>query len=93
MSASFKFNPGFEADLKRMAADAGRRLAADLQRAIDNLRPQYEGHPVEEIRPALASAWAGVNDGAHIDEPSLTEYADAIRTGRGIDITYGGITK
>jgi hypothetical protein len=91
IDGKFSMDPDWERKLMRAIDGGMHELAHDFQRAIDGLRPMYEGKPVEQIKPALQRAWASVNDGARITDPHLTEYAEAIRTGRPIEIKYAGI--
>jgi hypothetical protein len=94
MSTDAKFNtdPNWDGKLT-LAIDGGlHQLASDFQSAIDGLRPAYEGKPVEQIKPALERAWAEVNNGPRIIDPHLTQYAEAIRVGRPMEIRYDGIT-
>jgi hypothetical protein len=93
IDVKFSMDPDWERNLMRAVDGGMHQLAHDFQRAIDGLRSAYEGKPVEQIRPALQQAWANVNDGAQITEPHLTEYAEAIRIGRPIEIKYTGIEK
>jgi hypothetical protein len=93
MSMKFSMNPDWERQLARAIEPRMQEFVRRLQAAVDGLRPVYEGKPVEEIKPALQQAWANVNDGARITDPDLTEYAEAIRIGRPVEIRYGGIKK
>lgn len=93
MSSNFSMNPDWERQLAQAIEPGMQELTRRLQAALDGLRPRYEGKPVHQIKPALQQAWASVNDGAQITEPHLTEYADAIRIGRRIEIRYEGIKK
>jgi hypothetical protein len=90
MRVSFSMNPDWERQLARAIEPQMQELARRLQAAVDNLRPVYEGKPIEEIKPALQQAWAHANDGARITDPHLTEYAEAIRIGRPVEIRYEG---
>lgn len=73
------------------AAEAGiREMASDAEQALDALRPGYADRPIEEIKPAVAAAWARVMNG-EITDPHLTEFAEAIRTGRGIEVRFDGL--
>lgn len=91
--ATFSMNPGWERQLAQVIEPGMQELARRLQAAVDGLRPIYEGKPIQQIKPALQQAWANVNDGAQITDPHLTEYAEAIRIGRRIEIRYEGIRK
>jgi hypothetical protein len=93
MPANFRMNPDWERQLKRAIEPQMQELVRRLQAAVDGLRPVYEGKPVEAIKPALQQAWAGANDGARITDSHLTEYAEAIRIGRPIEMRYEGIKK
>jgi hypothetical protein len=93
MKGNFSMNPDWERQLASAIAPRMRELVRRLQTAVDDLRPVYEGKPIEEIMPAVQQAWANTNDGAQIAYPDLTEYADAIRIGRPVEIRYYGIKK
>jgi hypothetical protein len=91
--STFQMNPGWEKELLGAADAEMRKVASRLEQSLDALRQAYEGRPIEHIKPAVASAWSRTNDGARITDPQLTEFAEAIRTGRGITISYVGIKK
>lgn len=88
---NFSMNPDWERQLAQAIEPGMQELARRLQTAVDDLRPMYEGKPVQQIKPALQQAWGNVNDGAQITDPRLTEYAEAIQSGRRIEIRYEGI--
>jgi hypothetical protein len=60
-----------------------------LTRKLDLLRQQFEGSPVEMIKPALKRVWEA--DGRAISDPELTEYAEAICNGTRIEVVFDGI--
>jgi len=91
MASSFTMDPDWERKVLAAAEDGMRKMTADSQRALDAMRPQYEGRPVEEIKPAVVSAWRQANDGT-ITDLHLSAFAEAIRIGQPIDIRYGGLT-
>lgn len=93
MKVNFTMSSDWERQLTRAIEPQMHEFVSHLQAAIDGLRPVYEGRPIEEIKPALQQAWANANDGARITDPHLTEYAEAIRIGRRIEIRYEGIKK
>lgn len=73
MSSSFSFN---EDAFRQIAEDAVVQLAADQTRDLDQLRQQYAGHPVDEIKPALQRLFEGY--GGSITEPELSDWAQLI---------------
>ncbi len=93
IDASFSMDPNWERKLMHAIDGGMHQLAYKFQSAIDGIRAEYGGKPIEEIKPALQKAWGSVNDGAEITDPHLTEYAEAIRIGRPIEIKYAGIEK
>lgn len=84
-SSSFKFN---ERELQRFmeteAQSALNDLATKQARELDQLREQYTGHPVEEIKPALQRLFAA--DGGNITDPELSEWAQLISDGTRIEM-------
>jgi hypothetical protein len=67
-----------------------REMVQRTQRALAHVNEQYAGHPVDEVKVALASAWAASNDGAAITEPDLTEVASLISNGKRVWIEDDG---
>jgi hypothetical protein len=88
-----RMNTDWERQLTQNIDSHMRELVRRCQTAIDGLRPAYEGKPVEEIKPAVQSAWTRATEGGQITDPNLTEYAEAIRIGRPIVMRYDGIKK
>lgn len=76
----------FDDDALRAFADQAARQVSDAYQAmLDKIGREYRGRPIEEIKPALASAWADVADG-QIVEPDLTTWSEAIRDGVRIEL-------
>jgi hypothetical protein len=90
--STFKMNPGWR--MTSCARQRGRCSASHL--TFSNHLTTYALNlraSIEQIKPAVASAWSRVNDGARITDPELTAFSEAIRTGQGITIRYDGIKK
>lgn len=72
MSSSFQFN---EREFKRLmeteAQSAINELAQKQTRELEQLRQQYTGRPVEEIKPRLEALFA--KDGGSITDPQLSD--------------------
>lgn len=73
MSSSFSLN---ENALRQMVDESVAKLAADQTRDLDQLRHQYAGHPIDEIKPALQRLFEGY--GGSITEPELSDWAQLI---------------
>lgn len=86
MATSFQFNEReFKHLMETEAQTAINDLAQQRTRELDQLRQQYTGHPVEEIKPALQSLFA--KDGGNITDPELSEWAQLISDGNRIEMT------
>lgn len=73
MSSSFSFND----DAIRQIVDEGMvKMAAAQSRDLDQLRQQYAGHPVDEIKPVLQNLFEGY--GGSITDPELSDWAQLI---------------
>lgn len=83
--ADFKFDSrAFEAAVEKAANDGVARLTAEIQRALDDVRAQHGGQPIDEIKPALARRFAQIEGTNPLTDPTLTEYASAIAVGQRI---------
>lgn len=80
--SSFHFD---ENAFRRIANDAVRDIAAQQTQDLDDLRQQYTGRPLDDIRSALHQLFARY-DGT-ITEPELTEWAQLIHDGVRIEMT------
>lgn len=94
MGMDFKFeaNPNFERDLERMVRDspAVRQMARNVVNTLEQFQADYAGRDVADVKPALASAWANMNPGAHLGEPALAQMAEAISERRRVWIDERG---
>lgn len=79
--ADFQIDP--EA-LAAFASKATETWVARFQPVLDDVRAEYTGRPVEEVKAALASRWAATNEGAAISDPELTDWAEELSAGRRI---------
>ena len=68
----------------RFVEQATAKAAAAYQAVLDDLLARFSGHPVDEIKPVLASEWASVADG-HIADPELTEWSTHLSNGTRIE--------
>lgn len=80
-NVSFEFN---EEGMRRAAEEAVRKMATQQTRDLDQLRKQYTGRPVEEIKPALEQLFAGYD--GNITEPQLSDWAQLIHDGTHIEM-------
>lgn len=94
MPSDFKFvpNPNLERDLERMVQNspAVRQLAQNIVDTLDRFQAEYAGQDVSVVKPALLSAWASTNEGAHLGEPTATKMAEAISERRRVWIDEHG---
>jgi len=83
----FTFN---EKALEKAAGKAAQpvveRLARDLTAMLQGMAGEFEGRPVEEIKPVLQARWARTTSGGSITDPELSQYAEAIAVGRSIEV-------
>lgn len=90
MSVSFELN---EREFKRLMETEAQSAVDDLARqqtaALDQLRQQYTGRPVDEIKPVLQNLFA--KDGGNITDPELSEWAQLISDGTKIEMKPGPI--
>lgn len=94
MGMDFKFQPNANAerDLERMirSSPAVQQMARNVVETLDRFQVDYAGREVAEVKPALASAWATMNPGAHLGEPALSQMAEAISERRRVWIDERG---
>lgn len=74
-----------EQQLQRTAQPQIQGIADQIQQLLDRLGQQYEGQPVETIKPVLQAEWSRVNGGS-ITDPELSEWAQHISDGRRIEM-------
>ncbi|MGW0948446.1 hypothetical protein ACWD4O_38650 [Streptomyces sp. NPDC002623] len=68
--------------LKKAVNDGVRKMAAALTRDLNALTAQYQGRPVDEIKPEIQRVWAKHSGrGGKITDPELTEFAEQIQSG------------
>lgn len=77
----FKMNPDWEDVVRKAAAPAVEKIGNDLQRALAEVSTTYANRPVDEVKVALAAAWAQATPGGSITDPELTQCAEAISRG------------
>ncbi|MFC9121684.1 hypothetical protein ACFTXO_18100 [Streptomyces sp. NPDC057067] len=76
----------FERGIKKAAGGMMQKLAADLTKMLNGMSQEFEGRPVEEIKPVLQQRWKRVADGS-ITDPRLTQYAEQVAAGGTFNIT------
>lgn len=81
LDMTFTFN---EDAFKQVAQDAVRDMAGQQNRDLEALRKQYTGRPIDEIKPALQSLFAGYD--GNITEPDLSDWAQLIHDGTRIEM-------
>ena len=72
------------------AEDIIAGMVKRLQTVVDRVVSERLGEPVDKVKPALAAAWAGANEGASITEPDLTTVATLISEGKRVWVTDDG---
>lgn len=80
---NFEFD---ERALRKAVAPALEKLARDLTRMLQGMAREFQGRPVEEVKPVLQARWAEATPGGSITDPELTQYAEAIAAGRSIEV-------
>jgi hypothetical protein len=73
----------FRREIEKAAQDGVNEVARELTRDIDRLRLQYQGQPVDTIKPALKRLFD--QRGGKLTEPELTQYAEMVRDGTKIE--------
>lgn len=90
MSFKFEFDQkAFERGIRKDVEDHVRGVSRDMTHEFDQLRAQFAGRPVNEIKPAVKRAWE--TGGGSITDPELTEYAQMISDGTEITFEAGPI--
>lgn len=82
--------PSFSFDERalRDVIDSGMQgVTVSYQRLFDELRADYTGRPVEEIKPVLQARWRSVA-GGEITDPQLSEWAQHIADGTDVQFRY-----
>ncbi|GAA0554761.1 MULTISPECIES: hypothetical protein [Streptomyces] len=81
--SKFQFNEGA---IKKAAEQRVAKLAADLTRKVNALTAEYEGRPVDEVKPAIQDVWARETGGGSITDPELTQLAEQIAAGGRVSV-------
>jgi hypothetical protein len=55
------------------------QMRARIAETLNDMVAEYEGRPVDEVKPAVVSRLAGI--GVKISDPQLTQYAEEIAAG------------
>lgn len=76
--AKFQFN---ERAIQKAVNQGVQKMASDLTTALGALTAQYEGRPLEEIKPEIQRVWAAKTGGGSITDPELTRFAEQIQAG------------
>ncbi|WP_399559161.1 hypothetical protein OH809_45165 (plasmid) [Streptomyces sp. NBC_00873] len=76
----------FKRNLQKVANDAATTVAGKLSVMLNGMSKEFEGRPVEEIKPVLQQRWASTAGGS-ITDPELTQYAEQIAAGGTFNIT------
>lgn len=77
----------FKNDLNKAVRGAMDDAASDYEKMLDRLRRQYQGRPVDHIKPALTREWKRL--GGSISDPELTTYAQHISDGTRVKVKVG----
>ncbi|WP_097865826.1 hypothetical protein [Streptomyces sp. rh34] len=75
----------FRRNLNKVANEAAGKVGAKISAVLNGMSSEFEGRPVEEIKPVLQQRWAGVAGGS-ITDPELSEYAAKIAAGETFDV-------
>lgn len=79
--SKFTFDPkGFEQNLKKVANEAVVKAGDKLSAMLNGMSKEFEGRPVEEVKPVLQQRWTATAGGS-ITDPELTQYAEQIAAG------------
>lgn len=79
-----EWKPGWEEELKRAAQPAMQKFADQNQPKMDDLFEQYQGRPVEEIKPSIQremESWGG-----SMSDDAVTRVATAISEGQRVKL-------
>ncbi|MFJ5220136.1 hypothetical protein ACIP98_36290 [Streptomyces sp. NPDC088354] len=80
---------GFEFDQNAVDAalnEGMQRFASELTSALGSLSEQYQGRPLEEIKPEIQRVWGERTGGGTVTEPELTQFAEQIQAGGTVTI-------
>ncbi|MFJ8657432.1 hypothetical protein ACIRNU_34480 [Streptomyces rochei] len=61
-------------------------MARDLTTALNGLRTQYQGKPIEDVKAAVQSTWSKHTGGGSITDPELTQFAEQIQAGGRVEV-------
>ena len=81
--AKFKFD---KRALNKVVAKGVQSMASDLTKALNGLTAQYQGRPLDEIKPAVQRVWAKHSGGGSITDPELTQFAQQIHDGGRVEV-------
>jgi len=87
MHVEFTMDPNWERNLLRDMEAGVRNMVQRAEQGINALAPSSLGQPVEDIKPAIQRVWQREMDGT-LDDPNLTAFAEALSTGRSVEIRY-----
>jgi hypothetical protein len=76
--AKFSFD---ESAIQKAVNQGVQKMASDLTRALSGLTAQYQGRPLEEIKPEIQRVWAKHTGGGSVTDPELTRFAEQIQAG------------
>ncbi|MFF3566107.1 hypothetical protein ACFYXS_39395 [Streptomyces sp. NPDC002574] len=63
-----------------------QRFVSDLTSSLGALSEQYQGRPLEEIKPEIQRVWSDRTGGGNVTDPELTQFAEQIQAGGQITI-------
>ncbi|MAU83413.1 hypothetical protein ACIGKQ_16595 [Gordonia sp. NPDC062954] len=85
-----EWNSGWEDQLANAIGGQLNQVGASLQSMLETVSHDFSGHPVDDVRSALASRWAEAT-GEAFAEPGLTAAAEAVSRGGRIVIESGSV--
>lgn len=66
--------------INKVANEAAGKVGDKLSVMLNGMSKEFEGRPVEEIKPVLQQRWTSTAGGS-ITDPELTQYAEQIAAG------------
>ena len=85
-ASSFEFD---ERALREVVDSGMQEVTGSYQRLFDELRADYAGRSVDEIKTVLQARWRSIG-GGEITDPELTEWAQQIADGTNVQFRYAG---
>ncbi|GHC37269.1 MULTISPECIES: hypothetical protein [Streptomyces rochei group] len=81
--SNFSFDEGA---FRKAARDGVAKMARTLTTALNGLKTQYQGKPIEDVKAAVQSTWSKHTGGGSITDPELTQFAEQIQQGGRVEV-------